>query len=167
VLKRPTILVEVNPYLGLHRSAVSDISHRTGRGLSISESKPQTSPTFQTKSFLQPSRHVSTTTTPRKKNSSMTLYAIIGPVHSDKLPITMSPTTSTGPQPTSERGSVIVIRRSSSDVSIAGSMDSFDSDLTVGSPRISSPPPSNKYGQTMPSILLQARLITYHSSLKF
>jgi hypothetical protein len=102
-----------------------------------------------------------------KKTPSMTPYAIIRPIHSDKVLITMLPTTSTGAQPTSERGSAIVIRRSSSDISIAGSIDSSDTDLTVSSPRISSSPPSSKYGQTMRSILLQARLITYHSSLKF
>jgi hypothetical protein len=72
---------------------------------------------------------------------SMTPYAIIGPGDSDKLPRAMPPTALASAQQTSAVGSAGGMRRSSSDVAIAGSTDSNSSDETVSLPLISSPHP--------------------------
>ena len=96
-----------------------------------------------------------------RKIPSMTPYAIIGPGDSDKLPIAMPPTTLACAQPTSALGSAGVMRRSTSTIAIAGSMDSLGSDEIVSSLRISSPQPPGDYDHAKQPILLQAQLITY------
>jgi len=72
----------------------------------------------------------------------MTPYAIVGPGYSDKLSIAMPPTTLAGAQPTSALGSAGVMRRTTSTTTIAGSMDSADTDETVSLLCTSYPPPS-------------------------
>lgn len=73
-----------------------------------------------------------------RRTPSMTPYAITGPGHFHIVPAAMSSTTSAGAQSTPELSSAGFIRRSSSDVSIAGSMTS-DSDITVRFTHTSSP----------------------------
>lgn len=85
---------------------------------------------------------------------SMTPYAIIGPGDSDKIPRAMPPTALASAQPTSAVGSAGGMRRSSSDVAIAGSTDSNSSDETVSLPRISSPQPPGGCDHARRPILL-------------
>lgn len=66
-----------------------------------------------------------------RKTPSMTPYAIIGPGDSDRLPTAMSLATLTCAQPASALGAAGGVRRSTSTIATAGSMDSCGSDETV------------------------------------
>jgi len=65
------------------------------------------------------------------KSPSMTPYASIRQGDLNKLPVAVALTSSPSSQPISAVSSTGDMRRSSSDVTIAGSIDSFDSNVTI------------------------------------